>query len=120
MRNASLRAVSRALGRKLYELVRIVNEVKAATREKRANATHESKTDPDEALSQRQQRAGEALLHRAHADREPARPALAMIDHHDPASERRLTIGADKGYDTGDFVADLRGTFMTPHVAQKV
>jgi hypothetical protein len=34
--------------------------------------------------------------------------ALAMIDRHDPGSERRLTLGADKGYDTSDFVADLR------------
>ena len=26
--------------------------------------------------------------------------ALAMIDRHDPGSERPLTLGADKGYDT--------------------
>ena len=34
--------------------------------------------------------------------------ALAMIDRHDPGSERRLTLAADKGYDTSDFVGDRR------------
>ena len=43
-----------------------------------------------------------------------------MIDRHDPGSERPLTLGADKGYDTSDFVADLRQKCVTPHVAQKV
>ena len=28
------------------------------------------------------------------------------------------TLGADKGYDTRDFVADLRISGITPHVAQ--
>jgi hypothetical protein len=35
--------------------------------------------------------------------------ALAMIERHDPGSERRLTLGADKGYDTAGFVAECRG-----------
>jgi IS5 family transposase len=43
-----------------------------------------------------------------------------MIDRHDPGSERRLTLAADKGYDTSDFVADLRQKCVTPHVAQKI
>jgi hypothetical protein len=30
----------------------------------------------------------------------------------------RITLGADKGYDAGDFVADLRALKVTPHVAQ--
>ena len=34
-----------------------------------------------------------------------------MIERHDPGSERRLTLGADKGYDT----AELRGG-VPPHV----
>ena len=45
---------------------------------------------------------------------------LAMIDRHDPGSERRLTLAADKGYDTSDFVADLRQKCVTPHVAAKI
>ena len=45
--------------------------------------------------------------------------AIAMIDRHDPGSERQLTLAADKGYDTSDFVADLRQMCVTPHVAAK-
>lgn len=48
------------------------------------------------------------------------RAALAMIDRQDPGCERRLTLAADKGYDTSDFVADLRHKCVTPHVAAKV
>ena len=29
-----------------------------------------------------------------------------------------MTVGADKGYDTKDFVAEARNLNMTPHVAQ--
>ena len=32
-----------------------------------------------------------------------------MIERHDPGSERQLTLGADKGYDTSDFVAECGG-----------
>jgi len=52
-----------------------------------------------------------------HAER---RAALAMIHRHSPGSTRRLTVGADKGYDCTDFVNDLRQACVTPHVAQKV
>lgn len=31
---------------------------------------------------------------------------------------RQKTLGADNGYDTRDFVADLRFSGVTPHVAQ--
>ena len=33
-------------------------------------------------------------------------------------SNRRITLGADKAYDTRDFVAALRANGVTPHVAQ--
>ena len=52
-----------------------------------------------------------------HAER---RATLDMIHRHSPGSTRRLTLGADKGYDSADFVADLRRACVTPHVAQKV
>ena len=42
-----------------------------------------------------------------------------MIDRHSPGSTRRLTLGADKGFDSADFVADLRRMCVTPHVARK-
>ena len=51
-----------------------------------------------------------------HAER---RAALDMIHRQSPGSARRLTLGADKGYDSADFVAALRKACVTPHVAQK-
>jgi hypothetical protein len=45
--------------------------------------------------------------------------ALDMLNRHSPGSTRRLTLGADKGYDSADFVADLRKMCVTPHIAQK-
>lgn len=51
-----------------------------------------------------------------HAER---RAAIDMIERHSPGSTRRLTLGADKGYDAGGFVAELRRMCVTPHVAQK-
>ena len=106
--------------------------------EKRANDTHESKTDPEAKLYRKGNSVpaklyfmGHALIENRHglvvqadateangvAEREAA---LAMIDRHDPGSQRRLTLGADKGYDTSDFVAGLRQKCVTPHVAQKI
>ena len=51
-----------------------------------------------------------------HAER---RAALDMVHRHSPGSTRRLTLGADKGYDAAEFVSDLREACITPHVAQK-
>ena len=42
-----------------------------------------------------------------------------MINRHSPGSTRRLTLGADKGYDSADFVSELRRMVVTPHVAKK-
>jgi IS5 family transposase len=36
----------------------------------------------------------------------------------DPEGSRRITIGADKGFDTRDFVDELRERNATPHIAQ--
>jgi transposase len=43
--------------------------------------------------------------------------ALAMIEKRADRSGR-ITLGADKGYDTEDFVNELRSMNVTPHVAQ--
>ena len=106
--------------------------------EKRTNDTHESATDPEAKLYRKgnSQPAklyfmGHALIENRHglvvqadatqangtAEREAA---LAMVDRQDPGSQRRITLGADKGYDTSDFVASLRQKCVTPHVAQKI
>ena len=42
--------------------------------------------------------------------------AQAMVEALDPG--HRITLGADKGYDTRDFVAAMRRQGVTPHVAQ--
>ena len=106
--------------------------------EKRSNATHASVTDPDARLYKKAPGAaatlcfmGHTLMENrnglvvqadlTHADgRGERKAALEMINRHSPGSTRRLTLGADKGYDSADFVADLRRMVVTPHVAQKV
>lgn len=51
-----------------------------------------------------------------HAER---KAALDMIHTHSQGSTRQLTLGADKGYDSTDFVRSLRQACVTPHVARK-
>jgi hypothetical protein len=43
--------------------------------------------------------------------------ALALIEPHADRTQP-ITLGADKGYDTSDFVIELRNKAVTPHVAQ--
>ena len=59
---------------------------------------------------------GDLTQANGHAER---RAALEMIHLHSPGSTRRLTLGADKGFDAAEFVVDLRQACVTPHVAQK-
>lgn len=105
--------------------------------QRRSNATHASSTDPDARLYRKSPGAGAMLCFVGHALMEnrsglivqgdlthadghaERRAALDMIHRHSPGSTRRLTLGADKAFDTGDFVADLRAACVTPHVAQK-
>jgi transposase len=105
--------------------------------ERRSNATHASATDPDARLFRKSRGTGAILCFMGHtlmenrnglivqADLTHAdghaerRAALDMIHRHSPGSTRRLTLGADKGYDSADFVAELRKACVTPHVAQK-
>jgi transposase len=103
---------------------------------KRTNATHVSTTDPQARLYKKGKGAAAKLCFIGHvmtenrhgfvvetemtqatgtAERDAAK---VMINAHAPGSERRITIGADKGYDTADFVSDLRIMNVTPHVAQ--
>ena len=102
--------------------------------QRRANDTHQSTTDPDARLYKkargREARLGylgHALIeHRSglivktavtpatgHGERDAA---LVMIET--LPSARRITVAADKGYDTRDFIAELRHMRVTPHVAQ--
>ena len=105
--------------------------------EKRSNATHASTTDPEARLYKKSPGTGAALCFMGHALMEnrhglivqgdltqadghaERKAALDMVHRHSPGSTRRLTLGADKGYDSADFVADLRQACVTPHIAQK-
>lgn len=105
--------------------------------EKRSNATHASTTDPDAMLYRKSPGTGAVLCYMGHVlmenrnglvvDAETTRvsghaermAAVEMIKGVTSASgKRRVTVGADRGFDTRDFVADLRELGATPHVAQ--
>src|SRR5277367_736725 len=102
----------------------------------RRNDTHESKTDPDARLY-RKSSGSEARLsylghtlvenrsgmivgtYLTHADGRAERDAaLLMLWQQRDRSSKRLTLGADKAYDTQDFVRQLREMKVTPHVTQ--
>jgi transposase len=102
-----------------------------------SNATHASVTDPDARLYRKAKGKPAQLCYMGHALTEnrsgfvveatlthadgtaERRAAIDMLDALDPGSTRRITLGADKGYDAADFVADLRRMCVTPHVAAK-
>ena len=105
--------------------------------EKRSNKTHASKTDPDAKLARKGNGKEAKLCYSAHALMEnrngllvgfqldtadghaERRSALELLDSCVPG-DHRITVGADKGYDTADFVADCRSRNVTPHVAQNI
>ena len=100
----------------------------------RSNQTHASTTDPDARLYKKAAGQAAKLCHMGHvltenrnglvveaeltlatgtAEREAA---CAMVDELE--DEHRITVGADKAYDSRDFVADMRRLGVTPHVSQ--
>ena len=103
--------------------------------QRRRNETHASTTDPEARLMRKglgqQTRlcfAGHVLMENrnglvvdiaiSHATgRAERETALAMLDRQE-RRRRRLTLGADKGYDTREFFSELRKRRVTPHVAQ--
>ncbi len=103
--------------------------------EKRSNQTHQSTTDPD-ALLARKGAGKEAKLsyngnvlmenrnglvvdvETMQADGTAERDAAVVMIASLPGDDQ-VTVGADKGYDTKGFVADVRALNATPHVAQK-
>jgi transposase len=102
--------------------------------EKRSNDTHESKTDPDARLARKsgghesklaycgnvmiENRNGlvvdtELVQPSGVAERDAAMQMAARIE-----GSERVTVAADKAYDTKDFVAVMRELKVTPHVSQ--
>lgn len=103
--------------------------------ERRSNATHQSTTDPEAQLAKKGAGKEAKLCYSANALMEnrngllsefavaPAdgyaerNSARAMLETALPGS-RRITLGADKGYDTAEFVASCRALKVTPHIAR--
>ncbi len=102
--------------------------------EKLKNDTHASTTDPDAKLYKKSAGKEAKMCYQGHAvmenrngiivngtitqargtaEREAAVEMVAEL-----ADGKRKTVGGDKGYDTKDFVEDLRALNVTPHVAQ--
>jgi len=102
--------------------------------ETRRNDTHESTTDADARLARKsgghesklaycgnvliENRNGlvvdaELLQANGTAERDAALVMAERIE-----GGQRVTVAADKGYDTKDFVREMRGMNVTPHVAQ--
>jgi transposase len=103
--------------------------------ESRSNETHQSTTDPEARLARKGagkeaklSYCGNVLMENRNglvadvetmqADGTAERDAAVVMIASVPGDDR-ITVGADKGYDTKDFIADARTLNATPHVAQK-
>ncbi len=103
-------------------------------REQRRNDTHQSTTDPEARLYKKSKGSEAKLSYLGHALMENRNGLLVrtMVTEAHGTAERdaallmaekipgvkRVTLGGDKNYDTKDFVRELRGMNITPHVAQ--
>ena len=105
--------------------------------EKRRNETHASTTDPDARLYKKSAGSEAKLSYLGHvlaenrnglvvqtrvtqASGTAEREAAVKMITAQTVGGRRVTMGGDKGYDVREFVDDLRGLHVTPHVAQNV
>jgi transposase len=104
--------------------------------EKRSNTTHASTTDPDARLYRKGGGQPAELCYLGHALMEnrsglivggvatratgDAEPLAAIELVKAVAGRRRITLGADKAYDTRNFVLECREENVTPHVAQNI
>ena len=102
--------------------------------ERRSNETHRSTTDPDARLAKKGKGKEAKLCFGAHVlmDNRQGLVVDVRLAPADGASERqaalamlaavpgaaRITVGADRGYDTRGFVKECRSLKVTPHVAQ--
>jgi transposase len=105
--------------------------------QKRSNETHASGTDPDARLYRKGRGKEAKLCFMGHALMENRNglivgavatrasghaERLAALHLVTPHADRAqpITLGGDKGFDTQDFVAELREINVTPHVAQNI
>jgi IS5 family transposase len=103
--------------------------------ETRRNDTHVSTTDPDAMLARKGAGKEAQLSYSGHVLMENRNGLIADVEvlqatgtaERDAAllmmeaipGDHPVTVGADKGYDTKDFVEEARNVHATPHVAQK-
>lgn len=105
--------------------------------EKLSNKTHSSTTDPDARLYRKSKGASAKLSVMGHAMSEndngfvtqvevteadgfaERKAAKKMVNRQKGNRTKRITVAADKAYDTTDFVSDMRELKVTPHVASK-
>jgi transposase len=104
--------------------------------EKRSNQTHESTTDPDALLARKgngkeaklsyngnlliENRNGLIITTELFQANGTAERDAAVVMLEQLPGTNRVTVGADKAYDTKDFVAECRNLKVTPHVAQNL
>ncbi|NRD55078.1 IS5 family transposase [Corallococcus exiguus] len=103
--------------------------------QKRGNTTHASTTDPEARLARKGDGKEARLAYSLNgvmenrngllvdlavmpADGFAERDAAVMMLEGLKSRNERSSVGADKGYDTADFVADCRRMGVTPHIAQ--
>jgi IS5 family transposase len=104
--------------------------------QKRSNKTHESTTDADARLYKKSYGKESKLSYLGHALVENRNgliaaamvttadgfaerdAALLMLHERQKDRSRRITVGADKAYDTKDFVTTARELNVTPHVTR--
>lgn len=103
--------------------------------EKRTNETHASKTDPEARLYKKSAGQEARLCYLGHtvvenrnglivaamttqADGLAERDAGILMVANLTDGKRRITLGADKAYDTHDFVETMRELKATPHIVQ--
>ena len=103
----------------------------------RSNDTHASTTDPDARSYRKSHNTAAILCYQGHALMEnrnglvvralvthadgfgERRAAVAMLDAL-PGTSGRRSVGADKAYDTANFVLECREENVTPHVTQNI
>jgi len=102
--------------------------------EKRSNATHVSRTDPEALLAKKGAGKEAKLSYTGHVLMEngnglvvdtevtpatgTAEREAALLMAQSIPGDHPVTLGADKNYDTQDFVSQARGLKVTPHVTQ--
>jgi transposase len=108
--------------------------------QRRRNDTHRSTTDPEARLYKKGPGKEAKLAYLGHvlmenrnglivescvtlatgtAERDAAKTMIARLKRKGRRHKQRITLGADKGYDTAAFVSHLREQHVTPHLAAK-